>query len=1274
MNSSGRGNWFLMGILFCFGLILFVGATAPVWIGSDTNYTMAEDTVYYHNLSKNITGFANDISFAIDTETPINWTNASGTYSVSAVSVSSWIFVANATTGNLTIRPSNDNQTGFFVVPIQATNTTDDEFTGTNFEFMLNATNDAPNITVFAAEYNLTQDASFLRAINATDEEGHFPLDFNITFLNNCTHAGWTGRVAGQNCTLFNISENTNTSAYLNYTPTSLEVGTYWAWINISDTGALYPCPSNYCINSTYKQNKTGSPQLVRFNIFSSLGVNVTNCTGQSLHEGIPFVCYVNISTQGETDSLTLSSYAFYRNGYAGSVSNRSWFYVGESTSAVNFNKNLQIAFTPTKREVGNWTINFTAVDSTYGVTQVEPIQIYVNWTESTVSLQSFSNKSIYENHTFYVNATDGDLRVQDKSVKNEVLTFRTNVSWVSIESTETLSGNDYTTATLKINYDALSGGGDANYTVKLNVTDTSGSYDEKIFTVEILTDTAPVWSLAKSYTNISYEGNNVLINLTDGWVSDSEGDALTFYYSNSTPFRNFSLSSSGIINFTSGDVDVGYHNITVIAGDGKLNSTKYFNFTVYNVVDTPYFDPIGSQTFSEGVEGTINLYISDDDFLIPDEQINLYNESLSLDVSFNNITPVTTRISFPFNFSLMATENKAYYIATFTPDGVHVGEYNVSINVTDRWGVSNVTYFFMNITPVNDAPVLNIISNQTKTINDVFTLQANATDEEGSALTYAVYNLTVGGNFLTINSTSGMMNFTLNSTYAGVWVYNVTANDTSNAVGFRVFTLTVYGMPNITSPFDNYLFNWSEGNATGPVFFNVTYAVNNTPLTYKIYMDKIVYHNATYSNYTDLLVNTSLRNESNFTLTSYNNFSWNYTLNYTDETYGALKNLTLIVYNPNYPELNHSVNWKVNVTHTNQNVTFKSGAYITDKGPVSAGTGITLNLTQYFEDEDYWDLNTSQNVNFSISTLSSGTRYIESGSSFNGWILTLNSVVSTTEILKIYAYEWNSTTNQTINNASSNDFQVEFVPPTTTQVEVPTSGGGGSQTKLKHYSLKLIVPQDVIISDNNFIEIPFSVQNNGQIDLRGINLSSFVRFNDDFADDVKISLGESYIPELKFGQSENFTMRISANTQRAGRYKATILANVTSPKFSDWGDFFIELRKTNESEAEQILIFTEKLVAENPECIELTELMKEAKKAFELGEYSNSLRLSQEVTTACEEAINSNEQVRYPISGFVKDNFYYISFTTLVIFLVGFVFYIYKRVRFNKSKMNDYI
>ncbi len=226
----------------------------------------------------------------------------------------------------------------------------------------------------------------------------------------------------------------------------------------------------------------------------------------------------------------------------------------------------------------------------------------------------------------------------------------------------------------------------------------------------------------------------------------------------------------------------------------------------------------------------------------------------------------------------------------------------------------------------------------------------------------------------------------------------------------------------------------------------------------------------------------------------------------------------------------------------------------------------------------------------------------------------------------------------------------------------------------MKYFSLRIIVPEDVIISDENYIEVPFGLENSGTFDLAGLNLTSTILYNNKFSDDIKINLEETYVDLLKSGERRNYTMKILADTSKSGRYKATIFANVSSPKFSDWADFFIDLKKTNDSEAEELLIFTEKIISDNPECLELTEVFRRAEEAFESGNKELAMNLAMEVSEACEDAISANEQIRYGVEGFVESNFYYIAFVTLIIFFIGFIVYVWKRVRFNKSEEGIYV
>jgi len=590
-----------------------------------------------------------------------------------------------------------------------------------------------------------------------------------------------------------------------------------------------------------------------------------------------------------------------------------------------------------------------------------------------------------------------------------------------------------------------------------------------------------------------------------------------------------------------------------------------------------------------------------------------------------------------------------------------------------------------LNISETSDPPNLTLIDDQYFTIHDYVNFTVNATDDEddreSKLLNYSITKIDPTAPDLTIGLTNGSVVFDLdsNESYAGIWQYNISVNDSDDNVDFQIVYLYVYGNATLVSPDLGGIFNLTE-NITAFLNFTINHTIADN-LTYEFWMDSITcaYQNASNCDYGGLVLRESLSAYGNNT-----QYNWSFPPSYTDETYGNLKNLSIRVY-PNTTNLNPTqkdsvatyFNFSLNVSHSNAPVRLIDASGFPNPWPNGAvGTAVTISLDDYFVDEDFSDSYYLQSVNVSVVSNLSGSSLIyaeESDSNYlpwNGtitdWSLQINTALATVETLTVNLSEAES--------SDVDSFSIAFTVLTPTTTTVPTSGGGGTTTKLKHYSLKLIVPQDVVISDQNYIDIPFVVQNNGQIDLKGINLSSFVRYNNEFSEDVRISLGDSYIEELKYGQSENFSMRILANTQKSGRYKATILANVTTPKFSDWGEFFIDLRRTNETEAEQILIFTEKFVAENPECLELTELINEAQEAFALGEYSNSLRLAMEATEACEDAIEANEQIKFPVAGFVKDNFYYISFSTLVIFLAGFIFYVYKRVRFNKYKVDNYV
>ena len=1235
--------------LFFLVLILMAAAAIAssgdiIFTGNNINYPASEDALYSHNLSANITGTGANITFSIyeDSTNTVKWNYTTINYS----QISSWIFISNSTLGTLVINATKDNQTGNFIIPIKVSwiNSSEGEgyTSGVSFNFNVSAVNDAPVFTSVQPEYNLTENNAFSAFVNASDEENHFPLAFNFNFT-TCETALWSTR---DNCTLFSAVNYSNTSSQISFTPSHNDVGKYYVNVSVMDYGESYTCSGGYCA-ADYSQNKTTYySQIVIFNVFSSLRVDISLCNNSVLYENQMFNCTINITSKGQADSLTALSNSTLRNSATPSYVNRSWVYSGAGFNSSNFSASVLINATPQKREVGNWTINFSVSDLDSGESQTVQIYFYVNRTvNSLVALDEISNQTIYENKTIYVNASDDDLLVPDKIVYNENLTFASNSSWVSVTKFSTPSGGNYSMARIEINHNyALSVLGTGNYTVRVNVSDISGNYAERNFTIQVLNDSAPVWNSTMASEFIIYEDNLTYLNLTAN-VIDAENDAITFSYSNNTSFPSFSLNATtGVINFTSGDADVGEHILIINASDNKTVSSKTFNFTVYNVNDAPFIEGISSQAAIEDTSKDIVMHIQDEDLRIPLNQAGFYNESFGINLTIQGVN------SSLFSFALVErlnTANKSRYIATFTPRKADVGSYNITINVCDAGNLSYQANFTLTISSINHAPVLMNISNQTSAINRNFYLEINATDiEDGNSsaentnFTFS-YNFLSGGSFLNstfFNLTSGKINITFNSSQYGAYRINITVNDSNNLQDSRNFWVFVYGTPNITFPDLYQNFSLQEGNVSD-ITFRANHSVQNN-LTYYFYLNNILRYNLSYYG-----------NDTNLT--------WQFNPNFTDEGYGMNKNLSLVVYNPSYPELNATAVWGANISHTNAPINFSG--YIGDKQAAYTST-ISISLKDYFSDADYSDVYYNQTINFSVASNATPS-YITSSVS-SGWALTLSSSVAVVEVITVSGRDYNES-NSSLTNSSSNSFLVEFTTPATTPSPAPSSGGGGSSIPI---ALKIILPEPLSAYTKDKISLPLTLRNGGKMILYNIDLSGIAAINNVLSKDISLSFSRQKFSQLSIGEEINITMDADIDTETPGLYELTITGKVESPKFSDWGKLYLTVKEGNMSSAIEKIIFTEELIAENPRCVELMERVNEARKLSDSGRAEEAIKLSQDVIDACRYAIM---QVSIPIRREKLEDriFKYIVFSTLVVFFVGLTYYTYKRRKLKRMR-----
>ena len=1303
VKKRGGEGFFELKLIFIVFLLLFsvgpVLAVKPTFNETLITFYGVESSnstiAFTNNFTKNVLNPNNEtLAFSIFD----NRVNSSLYPQQPNLSFYSWISMDSAS-GVFNINSTRDNETGRFNVSLSVFGNLEGDIGA--FYFIVNATNDRPNFTSIQPSYNLTQDREFTQYFNASDEENHFPLLFNVTFV-SCIHSGWSTRT---NCSLINSTNFLNSSALLSYTPTHNDVGVYYANVSVMDSGAIYNCSAYPYCEPNYSRNLTYYyPTLVEFNVLSNMSINVSDCENKVFNYSSSNTCNVSIITRGASDSLQLSSFGFLRN-YNANVANNSWFYSTQSTSSTGFTKVVTINVTPSITEIGNWTINFTVNDLTYSEILTEPIHIVVNRSANDAP-DLFTIPNINTSVTFStrinLSSYDDDFLIADKNYSyggfNESSNFTVRVLNASNLNQELSTINGFnlqivnmpvtstnrTYAKIEFTPNLTSYG---NYTINVTVNDFDGSKDSIIFNLTIIDNDPPQWNPG-SETNFSlFEGDSLYLNISKN-ITDPDGDSVTFDFTNDTLFPSFSLSSIGLLTIDARDADVGYHVVTINSRDslGLVNSTNFY-FTIQNLNDTPYIKRpiIQSDVLGAVVSGgsfidadednstTINIWTQDDDFKIPSGQRSqFYTESLNFSVLI--VGPNSSLFTFTRNAGFapnpLYSGNDSKYTAVFTPKKNDVGKYNITINVTDNSGLSNLFSFNMTIHELDHPPVIVNLSNKTTAVNRTLYYRLDASDVESgySNITGGNINFTFSYVFLNgtdfinnnesiFNTTTGALNITFNSTQGGVYRLNVTAK-TGNLNDSKDFWIFVYDVPALNYPSLSEQYYLSE-NSSSSFVFTVNHSMNNN-LSYFVYVYNWKDEETIIKNLTSYFGNNT-------------NISFTFTPDFKNETNG-IKNLTLVSYPTdtnleNRELVNLTSSWNLTINHTNDRLSFSSSNFIGgSEQKISGGSPYSLTLSDYFSDYDAIDSLYNQSVSFNYTSYTSGCGISAAiGNWTNRALPTVNFSATSNSVcnFSITGTEFNSSnSSQIIGTASSNNFTVEL---SVTSIVINTPTSGSSSRVSVPYALKIITPEPIDAYPMQTITVPISVENTGKKAFSAIALKT-TGFRDGApTDSMEVSLDKTSIASLNVGQKEDLKMTIHLKTNLSGSYEILINATSTTPKYSDWAKVYVNLRKINDTEVKKYILFSEGFITQNVRCNELKEYIKEAYSYFNRGDYGNARLTAEKAVNACKGM--TSEVRESPVLDIpTKNLLIYLMAAVLIAFVLGLGYYLIERERVRRG------
>ncbi|MDD5253646.1 MAG: Ig-like domain-containing protein [Candidatus Nanoarchaeia archaeon] len=323
---------------------------------------------------------------------------------------------------------------------------------------------------------------------------------------------------------------------------------------------------------------------------------------------------------------------------------------------------------------------------------------------------------------------------------------------------------------------------------VNISINDSLGCYSEIVnFTVLNVND-APIFDVICDNQTLT---EDIPFNCTIN-ASDPDENALTFSVNETW----LSINSTGYMNLTPSDENVGEHWLNISVSDASLIDSAIINWSIINVEDLPVITTAENISGYENITWYYDFNATDGDLDIPGTtEILTWNAN----ETFLNINSLTG-------------------IASFTPNTTQVGENWVNISVNDSIG--NMDSVIINITiKSNNIPAFTPNSEffLTEDIEFYFNFTDNVTDPDNDILFFYSNN-----SLFDINETLGTINITLNDSAVGENWVNISIKDTPGYYVSGIINFTVINVndnPNITTRdnetiYENNLFYY-QFNAT---------------------------------------------------------------------------------------------------------------------------------------------------------------------------------------------------------------------------------------------------------------------------------------------------------------------------------------------------------------------------------------------------------------------------------------------------------------------------
>lgn len=255
--------------------------------------------------------------------------------------------------------------------------------------------------------------------------------------------------------------------------------------------------------------------------------------------------------------------------------------------------------------------------------------------------------------------------------------------------------------------------------------------------------------------------------------------------------------------------------------------------------------------------------------------------------------------------------------------------------------------------------------------------------------------------------------------------------------------------------------------------------------------------------------------------------------------------------------------------------------------------------------------------------------------------------------------------------SVESNQFYLILLhsaPVTVETVTTNTPVSGGTTTITQVASMDIIVPSMVTLNPLAKTLVPIILNNSGKVPLNLIGLKAFS--NESL---LKLTLDNNKWDILGVGKQVNAMLEIEAGALAPDRYVIELTGTSTSPQLRQTAKINIDVREREaalKTQLAQNIQFTRDLFLQNPECLELTEMLDNAQKLYDEGKYQEGLDMVKKANEGCKNFLAKKEQaLTVAAKNYLLENWKILAAELLgLIITVLLIIYYFKRRKFRQK------